>query len=87
MASIEILGILSALLTLSVYIANQYHRLSADSVWYDFANVLASIGLFYYAYVQDVVPFMMTNIVWGGVAGIDVLKYLLKWKGLKRRRK
>lgn len=87
MGPLEILGIGSALLTLSVYIANQYHRLSADSVLYDVANLAASSGLFYYAYVQDVVPFMMTNLVWGTVAGIDVVRYLIKGKGLKRRRR
>ena len=87
MSSIEILGILSAVLTLSVYIANQYGKLNVNNFWYDFANFISSIGLFAYAYSLDAVPFLITNTVWGLVSGIDVAKYLLKRKGLKRRRK
>ncbi|TSC86131.1 MAG: hypothetical protein G01um10148_637 [Parcubacteria group bacterium Gr01-1014_8] len=87
MSSIEILGIASALLTLSAFIANEYGKLKAESFWYDFINFVSGVGLFVYAYDQGVVPFMLTNSVWAAVSGIDVVKYLLGHKGLKKRRK
>ncbi len=87
MDSVEILGIASALLALSAFVANEYGKLRAEIFLYDFLNMVASIGLFYYAYAEWVVPFMLTNFVWGTVAGIDVVKYLLGKKGLKKRSK
>lgn len=87
MNSIEILGILSAGLILFVFIALEYGEINTESVWFDLANLLGGVGLFIYAYVQGVVPFMLTNGVWALVSGIDVVKYLLKRKGLKKRSK
>lgn len=86
MDSIEILGILSALLILFVFIANEYGQVSSESIWYDLINLIGGLGLLIYAYVQGVVPFMLTNGVWALVSGIDVAKYLYKRKGLKKRR-
>ncbi len=87
MDAIEILGIACALLTLSAFVANEWGGLSANSFWYDLMNFAASVGLFVYAYNLGVIPFMLTNAVWGLVSGIDVAKYLLRRKGLKRRAK
>jgi fluoride ion exporter CrcB/FEX len=87
MSPLEILGVLSALMTLSAFVANEWEKLSADSILYDAMNFIASIGLFSYAYHLGAVPFMLTNTVWGIVSGADVLRYLLKRKGLKKRRK
>ncbi len=87
METIEILGVLSALLTLSAFVANEWGKLSAESFWYDFLNLVASIGLLTYAIHADAVPLILTNAVWGIVSGIDVIKYLFRRKGLKRRRK
>lgn len=87
MEPIEILGILSALLALSAFVANEWGGLSAENFWYDFVNLVASTGLLIYAYNAGVVPFIITNAVWALVSGIDVVKYLLKPKGLKRRSK
>jgi len=87
MDSIEILGILSAGLILLVFIALEYGETNTESVWFDLANLLGGAGLFIYAYVQGVVPFMLTNGVWAIVSGIDVARYLLKRKGLKKRRR
>ena len=72
-----LLGILSALLTLSAFIANEYGKLSADSIWYDTINFVSGLGLFIYAYHEGVLPFMLTNGVWALVSGIDVGRYLL----------
>jgi len=87
MEAIEILGILSALLILAGFIANEYGRLSSGSLWYDLLNFIGAIGLFVYAYTQGVVPFMLTNGVWAFVSGVDVIRYLLGRKRLKSRRK
>jgi len=87
MNPIEILGVLSALMTLSAFVANEWGKLSAESFTYDALNFLAAIGLFTYAYHLDAVPFLLTNAVWGIVSGVDVARYLLKGSGLKRRQK
>jgi hypothetical protein len=62
-------------------------KLNTESFLYDLLNFLAAIGLFIYAYHFDALPFMLTNAVWGLVSGIDVVRYLAKGRGLKRRRK
>lgn len=87
MEAIEILGILSALMTLSAFVANEWGNLSAESFAYDLTNLLASIGLLIYAIHAGAIPFILTNAVWASVSGIDVAKYLLRRKGLKRRSK
>ncbi len=87
MSPIELLGIFSALMTLSAFVANEWGKLSAESILYDVLNFLAAIGLFAYAYHLDAIPFMLTNAVWGIVSGIDVARYLVKGKGLKKRRR
>ena len=78
MNSVEILGIVSALLALSAFVANEYGSLSAESFWYDFMNFVSGVGLFIYAYHAGVVPFMLTNSIWAVVSGIDVVKYLCR---------
>jgi len=85
MEPIEILGIGSAFLALFAFVGNQYGKLKAESIWYDVLNLLSAVGLFTYAYSVGVIPFMITNSVWGLVSGMDVLKYLLKGKGLKKK--
>jgi hypothetical protein len=87
MSPLEILGVLSALMTLSAFVANEWGKLDAESILYDVLNFLAAIGLFTYAYHLSAIPFMLTNAVWGLVSGVDVVRYLIKGKGLKRRRK
>lgn len=87
MAPIEILGIGSALLALVAFVGNEYGKLKAEYFWYDALNFLSAFGLFVYAYDQWVVPFMLTNSVWAFVSGIDVLRHLLKARGLKKRGK
>ena len=78
MTDLEILGILSALLTLSAFIMNQYGFLSNDDIRYDAMNMFAGIGLVFYAVSISAVPFMLTNSVWAVISGIDVVKYFLK---------
>lgn len=87
MSGIEIIGICSALLTLTAFVGNEWGKLDAESFSYDLINFLAAVGLFVYAYDSGVLPFMIVNAVWGLVSGIDVAKHLLGKKGLKRRGK
>ncbi len=87
MEAIEILGILSALLALIAFIGNEYGQLKANSLSYDLLNFVSGAGLFFYAYYAGVIPFMITNAVWALVSGIDVVKYFLKSKRLKKGRK
>ena len=83
----ELLGILSALLALSAFIANQYGWWSNDSIWYDALNLASGAGLFIYAYWLGSVPFMLTNSVWAVVSGIDVAKYAMRGSRPKRKRR
>ena len=78
MQPIEILGIGSALVALAAFAGNEWGYMRAKGFWYDAINFLSAVGLFSYAYTQGVVPFMITNSVWGLVSGIDVLRHLLK---------
>ena len=84
MNNLEILGIFSALLTLSAFIMNQYGMLGNEDIRYDAMNMFAGLGLVLYAVSIHAVPFMLTNTVWALVSGIDVVKYFLrKGKGVK----
>ncbi len=82
MDPIELVGIASAALLLFAFIANEWGKLSSESIWYDLFNCLSALGLFVYAYHLGAVPFMVTNAVWGLVSGVDVMKDVFR---LRRR--
>lgn len=86
MSNIEILGVFSALLALSAFVANEYGKLTAESLWYDLINLISAVGLGFYAYSIGAIPFIITNSVWGLVSGIDVIKYLFGTSKHHRRR-
>jgi hypothetical protein len=75
METIEIVGIVSAFLTLTAFVGNEYGKLTAESIWYDAMNFVASIGLLMYAAHLGALPFMVVNTVWALVSGFDVVKY------------
>ena len=75
MEPIEIVGIVSAVLTLTAFVGNEYGKLDVESVWYDGLNFIASMGLLLYAAHLGSLPFMAINTVWALVAGFDVVKY------------
>lgn len=83
----ELLGILSAALVLSAFIANQYGWVRNDNIWYDTINLAAALGLFVYSFSISAWPFMITNAVWGVVSAIDVIRYLLGHRPHKSWRK
>ncbi len=78
MGILEIIGIISALLTLSAFIMNQYGILSNEDIRYDAMNMVSGIGLVFYAVSIHGIPFILTNSVWAVVSGIDVAKYFVK---------
>ncbi len=81
MDPIEIVGIVSAFLTLTAFVGNEYGKLTAESIVYDALNFVASIGLLIYAAHLGSLPFMIINTVWGLVSAFDVVKYF--W-GIKK---
>ncbi len=86
MTGLEMLGVASALVTLSAFVANEFGYLTSDDFLYDLLNMVSSMGLFTYAYSTGGVPFMITNSVWFLVSAMDVIKYLVRGKPKKRRR-
>jgi hypothetical protein len=78
MTSMETLGLLSAALALSAFVANEYHKLSSDSVWYDLLNFLSGCGLVIYALSINALPFVLAHGVWAFVSGMDLFKYARK---------
>ena len=85
MTPLEILGIASAILALAAFVGNEWKALSADSIWYDALNFVSALGLFYFAYRSNVLPFMITNSVWGIVSGIDVVRDLMRPASPRRK--
>jgi chromate transport protein ChrA len=77
MSGLEIFGIACAVMALVAFVGNEYHLLSTESFLYDALNFLSAVGLLYYAYETNAVPFMITNAVWALVSGMDVSKYLI----------
>lgn len=80
MSNFEILGFLSAILTLSAFVLNEYGKLSSESFTYDLMNFVAAVGLGVYAFSIGSLPFILTNSVWAIVSGADVVKYLIRKK-------
>lgn len=75
MELIDIVGIVSAGMTLTAFVGNEYGTFTAESIWYDALNFLASMGLVIYASHLGSLPFMAINTVWALVSGFDVVKY------------
>jgi hypothetical protein len=76
-------GVLSALLVLGAFIANEFGAVRANNIWYDVANFLGSAGLLVYALETNSWPFVLTNSVWGAVSLYDLLRCIF---GAPRRR-
>lgn len=81
MTGLELFGVVCAVAALIAFVGNQYNFLPSDGIPYDLLNCLSALGLLYYAYETNAVPFIITNSVWALVSGIDVIKDLLKRSG------
>jgi len=87
MSSLEIMGIVSAVVALGAFIMNQYKLVDTDNFWYDFANGISALGLLVYAYQTQALPFIITNTVWGIVSFMDVSRSILSEPRRSRRRR
>ena len=72
---IQIIGIVSAVVELSVFVLNQYGKISNENIWYDFINFVCGVGLTVYALSINALPFIITNTIWALVSFGDVVKY------------
>ena len=75
MSFIEIIGIVSAVVELGAFIANEYGKIENDNIWYDLINFVCGVGLTYYAMSINALPFIITNAIWALVSLGDVVKY------------
>ena len=72
---IQVIGIVSAVVELSVFVLNQYGKISNENIWYDIINFVCGIGLTVYALSINAFPFIITNTIWALVSLGDVVKY------------
>jgi len=77
-----VIGSFGAFLVLFAFVQNQRNAWGNDSFKYDFLNALGSLFLFVYAIYTASIPFIVTNLVWGTLSFIDVVKGK---KGQKRK--
>lgn len=73
-----IIGIISAVVELGAFIANEYGKIDNENILYDFINFICGIGLTYYALSINALPFIITNAIWALVSFGDVVKYIIQ---------
>lgn len=81
---LTIFGLVMAGIALAAFIGIQYQFLRADGLWYDALNFVSALGLCYFAWKTDALPFVVTNGVWALVSGIDVVRAALGKKKQQR---
>jgi hypothetical protein len=74
------IGVIGAGIILIAFLLNQMNIWRNDTFGYDFANLVGSLVLIYYAVLLDSIPFMILNAVWALFSLKDVLKYLIDHK-------
>jgi fluoride ion exporter CrcB/FEX len=80
-----VVGVLGAFITLTAFVLNQFGKLDEKQFSYDLMNLISSTMLLTYALHSMVVPFIITNVVWGLVSLRDVVIYLIKKEPRKKR--
>jgi len=80
-----ILGVLGACITLTAFVLNQFGKLDEKQFSYDLLNLVSSLMLLTYALNSMVIPFIITNVVWGLVSLRDVVLYLLRKEPRKKK--
>lgn len=76
-----IIGSVGAFCVLFAFVQNQRNAWGNTSFKYDFLNALGSLFLLIYAISTVSVPFIVTNLVWGSLSLIDVVKGIRKGRG------
>ena len=67
-----IIGVLGATIILVLFIVEQSHKISNDSLFYDVGNFVGSVLLVVYAYLLSSVPFFILNLVWAAFSLKDI---------------
>lgn len=73
-----VIGVAGAVLTLVAFVLNQAGKLDEKHVAYDAMNLISSGMLLVYALHSTLIPFIITNLVWGAVSAFDVVRFLVK---------
>ena len=73
-----IIGVLGATIILVLFILEQSHKISNDSILYDVGNFIGSVLLVIYAYLLSSVPFLILNLVWAVFSLKDIFVDLKK---------
>jgi hypothetical protein len=66
------IGIGGMALILLAFLFNQVNLWKNDDLVYDMTNFLGSVALIYYAWVGNVIPFIILNVVWAFFSLKDV---------------
>ena len=80
MDTILIIGVLGTVIILVLFILEQSHKISNDSVLYDTGNFVGSVLLVIYGYLLSSIPFVVLNLVWATFSLKDIIIDLRKNK-------
>lgn len=59
-----LIGIIGMALILIAFLLNQMSLWKNDDFLYDVTNFVGSVALAYYAWIGNVIPFIVLNVVW-----------------------
>jgi len=71
---IEVLGWIASVLIVGSYAFNISGKLSTDSKWYVWANIIGGLFFVINTYFHQAYPSMVVNIIWVFIAIIMILK-------------
>ena len=71
---IEVLGWIASVLIVGSYAFNISGKLSTDSKWYVWANIIGGLFFVINTYFHQAYPSMVVNIIWVIIAIIMILK-------------
>lgn len=81
MDSTSLIGVIGAVIILTAFLLNQTNKLKNDAILYDLLNFCGSVLLTVYAILLNSIPFVILNIIWGGVSLRDILFTIYqKWR-------
>ena len=76
MDTTTLIGVIGAGLLLCAFIANEFKKLSVESFWYDFINLVGAFFLVWYAVLLNSLPFIVLESIWALVSLRDVVRRL-----------
>ena len=78
MDTTTLIGVAGAAILLIAFIANEMKKLTVESFWYDFLNLVGAALLAWYAILLNSIPFLILEGIWALVSLRDVIKNLTK---------